>query len=479
MRRIAPEGPLVRVVAITPPALLTAYACVLAFDLGGPGLEDFLSTWVYNCLIAASALLCVTRAVAVPAERIVWVLVGVALTFWTASELYFELVLADEEFTPYPSLGDWLFLAFYPLVYCAFVLLARLRIREFQRALWLDGLIAALGVASVTGALVAPAISNDGWDTLGASVNLAYALGDVVLLSIVVGVFSLTAWRPGRPWALLGIGLALVACADIAFLALSTAGIYAEGSMIDVLWPAATLTIGYAAWQAIPPRRDIRLDGARLFLVPCMVAMLALAVLTASSSEKLSDVAPILATSTLALVIVRLAVTLAENQRRLTASRREAQTDALTRLGNRRRLAHDLEEELGMALRDSQGALLLFDLDGFKGFNDRFGHPAGDALLSRLGAALRRAMRDGARAYRLGGDEFCVLVPAGSPDLEQIESAATEALRENGDDYAVAASSGKVIFPAEGRTFAQVMSVADARLYADKAQRRSQPDRAA
>ena len=445
----------------------------------GPGLEDFFSTWVYNFLIAASALLCVTRAVAVPAERIVWVLVGVALTCWTASELYFELVLADEEFTPYPSLGDWLFLAFYPLVYCAFVLLARLRIREFQRALWLDGLIAALGVASVTGALVAPAISNDGWDTLGASVNLAYALGDVVLLSIVVGVFSLTAWRPGRPWALLGIGLALVACADIAFLALSTAGIYAEGSMIDVLWPAATLTIGYAAWQAIPPRRDIRLDGARLFLVPCMVAMLALAVLTASSSEKLSDVAPILATSTLALVIVRLAVTLAENQRRLTASRREAQTDALTRLGNRRRLAHDLEEELGMALRDSQGALLLFDLDGFKGFNDRFGHPAGDALLSRLGAALRRAMRDGARAYRLGGDEFCVLVPAGSPDLEQIESAATEALTENGDDYAVAASSGKVIFPAEGRTFAQVMSVADARLYADKAQRRSQPDRAA
>ena len=479
MRRIAPEGTLVRVVALTPPALLTAYACVLAFDLGGPGLEDFFSTWVYNFLIAASALLCVTRAVAVPAERIVWVLVGVALTCWTASELYFELVLADEKFTPYPSLGDWLFLAFYPLVYCAFVLLARLRIREFQRALWLDGLIAALGVASVTGALVAPAITDEGWDTLGASVNLAYALGDVVLLSIVVGVFSLTAWRPGRPWALLGIGLALVACADIAFLALSTAGIYAEGSMIDVFWPAATLTIGYGAWQAIPPRRDIRLDGARLFLVPCMVAMLALAVLTASSSEKLSDVAPILATSTLALVIVRLAVTLAENQRRLTASRREAHTDALTRLGNRRRLAHDLEEELDMVLRDSQGALLLFDLDGFKGFNDRFGHPAGDALLSRLGAALRRAMRDGARAYRLGGDEFCVLVPAGSPDLEQIESAATEALRENGDDYAVAASSGKVIFPAEGRTFAQVMSVADARLYADKAQRRSQPDRAA
>ncbi|HYN50690.1 MAG TPA: GGDEF domain-containing protein [Thermoleophilaceae bacterium] len=479
MRSIAPASRALRALALAPPILFGAYACVLAFDLGAAGLEDFFSTWVYNFLIAAAALLCVTRAVAVPAERIVWLLVGLALTCWTASELHFELFLADEEFTPYPSVGDWLFLAFYPLVYAAFVLLARLRIREFQSSLWLDGLIAALGVASVTAALVARFITLDGSDTLGSAVNLAYSLGDVILLSLVVGVFSLTAWRPGRPWALLGIGLALVAVADIAFFVLSAEDVYFEGSLVDLLWPAAMLTIGYGAWQAIPPRRDIRLDGARLFLVPCLVALLALAVLAVSSFGELDPVAPILATATLALVILRLAVTLAENQRRLATSRREAHTDALTRLGNRRRLAHDLEEELELAVRDSQGALLLFDLDGFKGFNDRFGHPAGDALLARLGDALRKAMRDGARAYRLGGDEFCVLIPAGSPDFAKIEHAATQALRERGDDYSVAASSGKVIFPAEGATFAQVMSVADARLYTDKAQRRPLPDRAA
>jgi two-component system cell cycle response regulator len=478
MRSIAPSSRLLRALAVVPAILLLAYACVLALDLGGPALRDFFSTWVYNFLIASAALLCVTRAVAVPAERIVWVLVGLALSCWTASELHFELFLADQEFTPYPSVGDWLFLAFYPLVYAAFVLLARLRIREFQRSLWLDGLIASLGMSSVTAALVTPFITLERSDTLGSAVNLAYALGDAVLLSLVVGVFSLTAWRPGRPWALLGLGLALVAVADIAFFVLSAEDIYFEGSLIDLLWPAAMLTIGYAAWQAIPPRRDIRLDGARLFLVPCLVALLALAVLAVGSFQAL-PVGPILATATLALVILRLAITLAENQRRLAASRLEAHTDALTRLGNRRRLAHDLGEELDLAVRDSQGALFLFDLDGFKGFNDRFGHPAGDALLTRLGDELRRAMRDGARAYRLGGDEFCVLAPAGAPDLARIERRAAAALQENGDDYAVAASSGKVTFPAEGSTFAQVMSVADARLYADKARRRSQADRAA
>ena len=478
MRSIAPASRALRGLAFVPPIVFAAYACVLAFDLGAPGREDFFSTWVYNALIDAAALLCVTRAVAVPAERIVWVLVGLALACWTASELHFALFLADEEFTPYPSVGDWLFLAFYPLAYAAFGLLARLRIREFQSSLWLDGLIASLGVASVTAALVTPFITLEKSDTLGSAVNLGYALGDVVLLSLVVGVFSLTAWRPGRPWALLGLGLALVAVADIAFFVMSAEDVYFEGSLVDLLWPAAMLTIGYGAWQAIPPRRDIRLDGARLFLVPCMVALLALAVLAVGSFRAV-PVGPVLATATLALVIVRLAVTLAENQRRLAASRREAHTDALTRLGNRRRLAYDLQEELELAVRDSQGALLLFDLDGFKGFNDRFGHPAGDALLARLGDALRKAMRDGARAYRLGGDEFCVLVPAGAPNITRIEGLAAHALVEQGDDYSVAASSGKVIFPAEGTTFAQVLSVADARLYTDKAQRRSLPNRAA
>jgi len=478
VRSIAPTSRVLRALALVPPILFLAYACVLALNLGGAALEDFFSTWIYNSLIAAAALLCVARAVAVPAERIVWVLVGFALTCWMASELHFELFLADDEFTPYPSVGDWLFLAFYPLVYAAFVLLARLRIREFQNALWLDGLIASLGVASVTAALVTPFITLEKSDTLGSAVNLGYALGDVVLLSLVVGVFSLTAWRPGRPWALLGLGLALVAVADIAFFVMSAEDLYFQGSLVDLLWPAAMLTIGYGAWQAIPPRRDIRLDGARLFLVPCLVALLALAVLAVGSFRSV-PVGPVLATATLALVIVRLAITLAENQRRLATSRREAHTDALTRLGNRRRLAHDLEEELELAVRDSQGALLLFDLDGFKGFNDRFGHPAGDALLARLGDALRTTMGDGARAYRLGGDEFCVLVPAGSPDVAKIARASTEALMEEGEDYSVAASAGQVVFPAEGTTFAQVMSVADARLYADKAERRSLPDRAA
>ena len=63
----------------------------------------------------------------------------------------------------------------------------------------------------------------------------------------------------------------------------------------------------------------------------------------------------------------------------------------------------------------ARSILLLFDLDGFKRYNDTYGHPAGDALLARLGGKLAAAVVGVGAAYRLGGDEFCVLaaVPAG------------------------------------------------------------------
>ena len=89
--------------------------------------------------------------------------------------------------------------------------------------------------------------------------------------------------------------------------------------------------------------------------------------------------------------MVRLALTVLENLQIADASKREALTDALTGLGNRRRLMVDVEATLADA-RTSAAILVLYDLDGFKGYNDTFGHPAGDALLTRLGGTLAEAV---------------------------------------------------------------------------------------
>ena len=97
-------------------------------------------------------------------------------------------------------------------------------------------------------------------------------------------------------------------------------------------------------------------------------------------------------------------------------SEREATTDALTGLGNRRALTPT--SSAPRPPTRTRSVLALFDLDGFKSYNDTFGHPAGDALLERLGAQPRRGDRRHGTAYRMGGDEFCVLARAGDADVD-------------------------------------------------------------
>lgn len=111
--------------------------------------------------------------------------------------------------------------------------------------------------------------------------------------------------------------------------------------------------------------------------------------------------------------------------------------------------------------------LAIFDLDGYKGYNDAFGHPAGDALLARLAANLRSVVTErGGVAYRLGGDEFCVLV--GHEDAVEV---AGRALREHGDGFCIGSSHGCVDLGASAMSAEQAMLIADGRLYASKRRR--------
>jgi diguanylate cyclase (GGDEF)-like protein/PAS domain S-box-containing protein len=155
----------------------------------------------------------------------------------------------------------------------------------------------------------------------------------------------------------------------------------------------------------------------------------------------------------------------------------EAHHDALTGLPNRRSLVEDLEERVRNANAERPLPLLLFDLDGFKAYNDTFGHPAGDALLRRVGQRLQKAVRESGTAYRMGGDEFCVLARDGTADMDGIIVAATEALTIKGDGFTVSSSIGSVLLPTEATTASEALGTADRRMYAHKRSARSSPGR--
>jgi diguanylate cyclase (GGDEF)-like protein len=148
-------------------------------------------------------------------------------------------------------------------------------------------------------------------------------------------------------------------------------------------------------------------------------------------------------------------------------SRYQAMHDALTGLPNRRKLLLDLEQHVSAANQGNPVELILYDLDGFKAYNDTYGHPAGDALLTRMARNLESALGDGDCAYRMGGDEFCVL---GRPRVDGpgLGEVAADALVERGDGFDVTASYGSVSVPADASTASGALRLADQRMYAHK-----------
>ena len=174
-------------------------------------------------------------------------------------------------------------------------------------------------------------------------------------------------------------------------------------------------------------------------------------------------------------LLVFAAISFLTHHRLLVAT---SMTDPLTGISNRRQLKLDLERGLKQASPASPLLLMLFDLNGFKAYNDTFGHPAGDALLVRLAAALDTAMTDlGGSAYRLGGDEFCILASVEDGQSGSVVAAASQALTEHGGGFYITASYGAILLPEESQNVTEAMQLVDQRMYAQKTSGRRSPDR--
>lgn len=122
--------------------------------------------------------------------------------------------------------------------------------------------------------------------------------------------------------------------------------------------------------------------------------------------------------------------------------------------------------------------LSMFDLDGFKQYNDTFGHAAGDALLARLTGALKAAVGDSGTVYRLGGDEFCVLARTDAAAGDELVRAAVLSMSDSGEGWRLGCSWGVAWLPSEASRASDALRLADERMYAQKASRVTAGDQA-
>jgi two-component system, cell cycle response regulator len=445
--------------------------------LGGSELDGAVNGGIYDAVVVCAGLACLTRARRGGPERGAWLAIAAAVFAWAVGEIWWTLYIEGNPDAPYPSPADIGYLAFYPLAILGLYLLVKAHAKQLDQRLWMDGAIAALGTAALGTALIFEFVAErTSGSTVETATTLAYPLGDVVLLALAVGIIALTRWRPGRTWTLLLAGLTTMAVADVAFTLQTYEAALPDGDWVEPLYLISAVFIGAEAWQprAATIRPDARFDGWRELVVPGIVAALMIALVGMQYFSHATALTTILWSASMLAVIGRLALSLRENKRLLG----QVRTDQMTGLGSKARLQMDLEareQHPGKPL-----TVILLDLNGFKRYNDTFGHPAGDKMLGMLGRRLGAAVKSEAVAYRLGGDEFLVLTQGGLVDhgraeRETLAVRAAEALTARGKGFDLSAAWGIASVPEEADSPAEAMQLADVRMYAQKESRRLAP----
>lgn len=439
--------------------LLYEVSVVVGFSLGS--LDD---RGVHDVLLVLASGLCLSGALRHRgAERVAWLLLAGGVLSWTAGEIYYTAVLWTDPSPPVPSPADVGYLLFPVLAVAGFVTLARVHQTDRSATVRVDGVIAALAVGSLCAAIVLEAVGNAG------AVALSYPLTDLVLLGVLVGTLTRRHWAVDRAWLLLIAGVTLFFLADSLYTVQVANETYASGGYFDAGWWAGLFAIGVAAHQR---RADTgvaqRSADAVAMIAPMATGAVGIGVLVYSAVAPLNVLAVCLAAGSLVGVMLRLALTFRQSSAVLRASRSEALSDALTGLGNRRGLERSLIRALA-GDAPAEWALGIFDLNGFKTYNDTFGHPAGDALLVRLAAKLRDALGDLGTAYRMGGDEFCVLVRVPEAALEDELERLREVLYEQADGFDVTCAAGGVRLGGAVADASTALRLADQRMYAEKA----------
>lgn len=460
-------------------AVLLAFAIVRTIELVSFGAWGnlFFSRWAYNViyLLVGSAIIC--GGIGTKERRAGWLFIGGSILMWAFGNIYYTTFLWDAAVIPVPSIADFLWTFLYPGCFIGLVLVLRPELRHKGHGLWLDGLVAALTVAAfasafVLGPIVGAAGSNAEWFW-----TLIGPVGDTVVLALLVGAAASVGWTAARGIVLVTLGFVTLAFLDFLYQLMVAAGTWIPGSLLEAAWPPAFLLIAAGAWQYRPVahRKLHERNALTVIIAPVLCALAAVGLLVYDHFNPVSGLSLLFATLAILAVIARMALTFSDNVRLLRSSENQAVTDPLTGLWNRRKLKADLDE----ATRSDGAFLVLFDLDGFKSYNDTFGHPAGDALLQRLARLLVASTHGRAQAYRIGGDEFCLLGRSDEASPELTAALGRSALSESGNGFLITTSCGSVMIPSEAADSASALREADLRLYAEKDTRRSSPARQA
>ncbi len=355
-----------------------------------------------------------------PRDATGWWLVAAGVAAWTLGDLvysYLELVVGVE---PFPSVADAFYLAAYPLLALGLRSFVRSRTGDSDREGVIDTAIITIGFVLLSWIFLLQPTLADGSASVPTRVLAAlYPVGDVLLLALLVRLLTSSGARTAA-FRLLGAGVVLMLVADSVYQVQSLAGSYSP--VLDAGWLASYACIAAAALHPsmrrlteVGPTTGVEFSRGRLLALMLasllspgtMLLQLALGLSPEPWAVGLSSVVLFV------LVVLRMSGLLTRVREQSEQLAALARTDALTGLPNRRSGDAELHRLQQAALAEGHPlAVAVLDLDRFKSFNDTFGHPAGDRLLSQAALAWNAGLEGtGAVLARWGGEEFLVVLP--------------------------------------------------------------------
>jgi diguanylate cyclase (GGDEF)-like protein len=458
--------------------IVAAGTANMLVGFGGSAVDELIRTWGSLVVYALAAAIVAFRAIRVPRHRRPWIILAVGLTLYGLGNVVWTVWYDSLAAPPIPSIADGLWLALYPASYIGLVLLAREDNRAIRQGAWLDGIVAALGFGALGAAVVfGPVLASATGSPSAVYTNLAYPLADLLLAVLVVALLALSGWRLNRCWALLGAGFMLLYVADSIYLLNVASGASQSGLLSNLFYMSGVVVLALAAWQPEGKTLPAPVERWSVLLVPVASVATAIGLFIFDHFAPLNPLALVLATLTLLAAMVRTAIAF-RDVRALAVARRQATTDDLTGLPNRRLFSQRTEEAIAAA-RAERGtlALLIVDLDEFKTLNDTLGHHAGDLLLTEVGPRVSAVLRERDMLARLGGDEFGVLLasPCSEAAALSIADRIGVALRQPfeiaGLHLRAAASVGIALFPAHSEDAQELLRHADVAMYQAKVAR--------
>ncbi len=425
-----------------------------------------------NSLMVVPVLACFSRAVVGDrrASGAAWL--SVAMVTFAAGTLIFTGWTQFQATPPVPSPADIAYLAFYPCVGAAVVCLLRSERASPGRALWLDASLGAAAAAMALAVILMPVLAGGG-EGAAILVGAAYTVADLLLIAAIAGVLAVRGLRGGSMWVWLGIGLATFCAADVAYALQVAAGTYEVGAtMWGSLWVIGLTIAAFAIWR---PEKPVPTEPGRsmaMLIVPTLATVAAIGTLAVFSLDE-SPVVVSLATVILGLTVVRTLIAFRQ-VRRLSDAHRQAVTDDLTGLGNRRALFEQGQGRLEQGKPEDRVALMLIDINDFKEVNDTLGHQAGDELLRKTAERLAERFRQADLLVRLGGDEFALVFDLaagedGRQSAERILERLSQPMVIDGARLRVEASAGVAECRRIDADISELLRQADVAMYAAKA----------